>query len=387
MTTERSWFRADAASWGERIALSTAVALTARGEFDLAVMAHFTPGIAWMFPVMIDVYVVTAFHKRRWLDVSISLFLMLFCQVAVHLLPVFITEGEETPWALVMAVACIAPIVVVRVKALAGKTAAEREAEAAAARKAEEITRLRQAAEDADRKSAELETALRAEERKSADAEKRAQAEAEQRRKAEERVAAEAEARAEESRESEAEIARLIRHAEEVQASARDARTQAAEQSELAAKVAGQLTEARLLAERAIAEKLTAEQHISAVTESRAAVVEELERVRQAYGRLQQRAEGAGRKTPAVSAPAGRKKVEALPASVPADLPVVDEVSPATVARVVSAYLRLPGATREQIASAASVSDRTVRKVLNSIPADHPVLAIEAGEIDDRAAV
>ncbi|MCX5119193.1 hypothetical protein OG992_18570 [Micromonospora sp. NBC_00362] len=363
---------------GERIALATAVLLTAKGEFDLAVLAHFAVWIAWLYPLMLDVYVITAFHKRRWLDVAISLALMLFSQIAVHLVPVFITEGEETPWGLVMAVACIAPIVVVRVKALTGKTRAEREAEERDNSLAEDARKARAEAADADRKRAAAEVALRAEERKSADAVKLAEAEAAGRKRAEERAAAEAEARAEESRESEAEIARLIGHAEDVQASARDARAQAAEQSELAARISGQLDEARLLAERAIAEKLNAEQHISALTDAHTALSQELERVRQSYARLQSRTENPGRRQAEISAPPKRKTPPALPPALPVDVPPVEGVSSATVARVISAFRANPNGTQKQIAAAAGTTDRTVRTVLNNIPADHPALAIES---------
>ncbi|MEV1321935.1 hypothetical protein AB0J14_38305 [Micromonospora arborensis] len=366
--------------WGERIALATAVGLTAKGEFDLAVMAHFSPWIAWVFPLMLDVYVITAFHKRRWLDVAISFSLMLFCQAAVHLVPVWIDfeADEKAPWGLVLAVSCVAPIVVIRVKALTGKTREEREAEKRDDALAEDARKARADAADADRKRAAVEAALKAEERKSADAAQRAEAEAAGRKRAEERATAEAEARAEESRESEAEIARLIRHAEDVQASARDARAQAAEQSELAARISGQLDEARLLAERAIAEKMNAEQHISALTDAHAAVAQELERVRQSYARLQQRAENPGRRQAEISAPPKRKTTPALPPSLPVDVPPVEGVSSATVARVISAFRANPSGTRKQIADAASVTDKTVRTVLNNIPADHPALAIES---------
>jgi len=370
--------RDDFAVWGERIALGTAVLLTAKGEFDLAVLAHFAVWIAWLYPLMLDVYVITAFHKRRWLDVAISLALMLFSQIAVHLVPVFITAGEETPWGLVMAVACIAPIVVVRVKALTGKTRAEREAEARDNDLAEDARKARAEASAANRKAAEERAAREAEERKRAEAEERAEAEAAGRKRAEEQAAAEAEGRAEERAESEAEIARLIRHAEDVQASARDARTQAAEASDAAARIGGQLDEARLSAERAIAAKVGAEQHISALTEAHAAVSEELERVRQSYARLQQRAENSGRRQAEISAPQKRKTMPALPPPLPVDVPLVEGVSSATVARVISAFRANPEGKQEDLAEAAGTSGRTVRKVLNNIPDDHPALAIEA---------
>ncbi|MBQ1064450.1 hypothetical protein KBX43_27350 [Micromonospora sp. C41] len=352
-------------------------------------MAHFAPGIAWIFPVMLDVYVITAFHKRRWLDVIVSFSLMLFAQAAVHLVPVWIDfkAGEQAPWGLVLAVSCIAPIVVVRVKALTGKTAAEREAEERDNRLAADARKARDEAAEATRKAAEERAAREAEERKRKAAEERAEAETAARRRAEERAAAEAEGRAEERAESEAEIARLIRQTEEVQAAAREARRQAADQSEQAARIAGQLDEARGAAERAVTDKMAAEQRAEALAESREALVDELAKARQVIARLQQRAENAGRRQAEISAPAKRKKSTALPPALPVDVPAVETVAPATVARVISAYRAAPNAPQKDLAVAAGTTDRTVRKVLNSIPADHPVLAIEDRDTDDRAAV
>lgn len=262
-----------------------------------------------------------------------------------------------------------------------------RQQEVAQRGEAEEMFRLRAESAEAIRKRAEIEAALEAEKRNRADAEQAARAEAEKRKRAEERAALEAEARAEESRESEAEIARLIRRTEEVQASARDARTQAAEASEQAARTAGQLEEARLLAERAIADKMAAEQHFEALAESRQSLAEELAKAQQVIARLQQRAETEGRRRAEISASPKRKKPAALPPSVPADVPPVEGVSSATVARVISAYRQNPGGTQKEIAAAANTTDRTVRTVLNGIPADHPALAIESADNDDRAAV
>ncbi|WP_371409713.1 hypothetical protein OHA01_26475 [Micromonospora zamorensis] len=253
-----------------------------------------------------------------------------------------------------------------------------RNKEAEATKRVDDLAEFRTRAEDADRKRAAAEAALRAEERTRAEAEERAEAEAAGRKRAEERAAVEAEVRAEESRESEAEIARLIRHSEDVQASARDARAQAAEQSELAARISGQLDEARLMAERAIAEKMNAEQHISALTDAHTAVAQELERVRQSYARLQSRAENQGRQQAEISAPPKRKKTPALPPALPVDVPPVEGVASGTVARVISAYRNNPGGTQKAIAAAAGTTDRTVRTVLSNIPADHPALAIES---------
>jgi hypothetical protein len=382
------------AVWGERVALGSAVLLTAKGEYDLAVMAHFAWWIAWMFPVMIDVYVITASHKRRWFDVVVSLALMIFCQVAVHLVPVFITGGEETPWGLVMAVACIAPIVVVRVKALTGKTRDEIEADDRAAALAEDAREARAEAAEATRKRAEAEANLRAEAEARQAAEAEVQAEAERRKQAEAEVAAEAEARAEVERKLGAEVTRHRKSLDEIQASARDARAQAAEASELAARIAGQLEEARTLAERAIAEKLHVEQQMQALSASREAVAEELARVQQVVARLQQRAEAegrkqaevrggsTGRKLPVTSASAGRKQRPELPASLPVEVPPIDGVSPEVAARILLARDANPEATRKQLADLVGVSDKTIRTVLN-----HPAIAGSETPDTDRAAV
>ncbi|MEV5211297.1 hypothetical protein AB0K35_27875 [Micromonospora sp. NPDC053740] len=386
------------AVWGQRIALGAAVFLTAKGEFDLAVMANFAWYVAWMFPVMIDVYVITAFHKRRWLDVVISLTLMLFCQIAVHLVPVFITDDEHTPWGLVMAVVCIAPVVMVRVKALTGKTAAQVEAEAESTRRAEDLRKARADLADATRKNADITAKLRAEEVTRKTAEGQAEAEHAARTKAEaDAVRARNEheafrlAVAEEQAEADtgfrAEVDRLtaahndtterLRSTlDEVRASARDARAQAAEASEHAARTAGQLDEARAIAERALADKLTAEQRTAAVQESRQAVVDELERVRAAHDRLARKVDDAARKNTPSAVPAPRrntrKGVTAGPAPIPLaaveNVPAVDGVNPELVARVIAAWKTEPDAKNPRLAQLARTSDRTVRKVLNNVP-------------------
>ncbi|MFI5833239.1 hypothetical protein ACIA5A_06130 [Micromonospora sp. NPDC051300] len=416
--------KTDDTNWtvvGERVALATAVGLTAKGEFDLAVMAHFVWYVAWAFPVMIDVYVITAFHKRRRLDIAISLALMLFCQGAVHLVPVFITKGEETPWGLVLAVACIAPIVVVRVKALTGKTAAEREAEDVSARLAEDARGARAQAEEADRKRAEAEAAFRAEERKRTEAEEHAEAEEANRKKAEEQAEEErkafdlfrsrqAEERADADRKNREQVtflkaqhaeaaARYKQQLEEVQASARDARAQAAKVSDETSRTAGQLEEARLMAERAVAEKVTAEQHAAAVEQSRQAVADELARVRAAHDRLLRKAEDAdrksavssgsdnrksNRKSPASSGAEDRKSVTAVPVALPlpaaGDVPALPGVSADLVARVVAALAAEPAAKQARLAELAGTTERSVRTVQKA-------LAAAPAADDDRAAV
>ncbi len=201
--------------------------------------------------------------------------------------------------------------------------------------------------------------------------------------------------------------ARFRQQLDEVQASARDARTQAAEASDEASSLAGQILELRGIADRAMADKVAAEQQAAALTEAHAAVSAELARVNQAHDRLARRvADSAGRQRPVVADTAAgqtgrggagiagsatRKALTAmpdlLPEGVPADTPVVRNVRPEMVALVLAAYRREPGATRGRTAEIAGVSAKTVQNVLTAVPAGS--LALPVGDIttDDRAAV
>ena len=265
------------ATWGPWVAMTAAVVLTAKGEFDLAVLAHFTPKIAWMFPVMVDVYVITTFHRRRWKDMIISALLMIFCQIAVHLLPVYITAGEQTPWGLVVAVACIAPIVVVRVKMLTGHTTAEIAAEQQAAQRQDELRAAR--AETAGLRTRLAETRAQAETQTGrAEAEIVGRAEAETRAaeaetrigQAETRAAAEAETRAEIEAAAKAEIGRF-----EAATAAADRR--AGEQAQLARLAEGQLAEARETADRAMVARVNAEHAAAARVERLTTAAEQIQ--------------------------------------------------------------------------------------------------------------
>ncbi|OJF14494.1 hypothetical protein BG844_09585 [Couchioplanes caeruleus subsp. caeruleus] len=276
--------------------MAAAVILTAKGEFDLAILAHFSPWIAWMFPVMLDVYVVTAFHRRRWKDMVVGMLLMIFCQVAVHVLPVFITAGEQTPWGLVVAVACVAPIVVVRVKILTGRTRQEIAADDEAARQAEELRQARadtaavrrELAETRTRAEAEMqarenaETAASEAEMQTAQAETRAAREAEIRadveRAAQAQAETEAEIRAEISARAQAEISAAERATEAAVEAARAAQQRAAEQAELARLAEGRLAEARDAADRAAEARVAAEQRATATVRQASMAAEQAER-------------------------------------------------------------------------------------------------------------
>lgn len=148
---------------GGIVAMAAAAALTAKGEWDLAVMVEYPKGIAWLLPVALDVYLATAAAKRARADVFIGLVLMMGCQVAVHLTGLVIDEraGEVTPWGLVVAVVCVPPIIALRTTlGMRGK----REGKSPELLAAEEAERVaREAAADADRRRVETAARLREE--------------------------------------------------------------------------------------------------------------------------------------------------------------------------------------------------------------------------------
>ncbi|MEU5949564.1 hypothetical protein ABZ793_28955 [Micromonospora sp. NPDC047465] len=446
----------DAATVGPWIAMAAAVILTAKGEFDLAVLAHFHASIAWMFPVMLDVYVITAFHRRRWKDMVVGMLLMIFCQVAVHLLPVFIdTEaGEEVPWGLVVAVACIAPIVVVRVKILTGRTGKEIEAEQEAARRAEEVRAARaetaaaraaqaeaEAKARAETARAEAETAARAKaETRAADAETRARSEAETRaeiqaatqaeiaeheqaaaeareavRVAEQRAAAAIEAaRVAEGRLAEArdtadraataralteqataEQVRVLTEAAEqaerdyqhalaeARYTGQAAQDRAAELDETVRELRAQLDQAHRFAESQAVARARAEQESQAITEAREGLVNELERTRRALARAQEKAETGSARQPEIGRSVPRKSLASVPAQLPANLPEVDKVRPETVALILAARAENRNATQSALKEITGISERTISRVLNAVPAEivDQVLELTSGRV------
>ncbi|WP_328382892.1 hypothetical protein OHQ88_10465 [Micromonospora zamorensis] len=138
------------------MAMAAAAALTAKGEWDLAVLVHYPKPIAFLLPVALDVYLATAAAKRAKVDIAIGLLLMIACQVAVHLVP----EGQEAPWQLVVGAVCVPPIIALRATlGMKGNGEAEEQAarEQAAA---EELRAARQAAAEADRLRIEVEGRL-----------------------------------------------------------------------------------------------------------------------------------------------------------------------------------------------------------------------------------
>ncbi|MGA3562661.1 hypothetical protein [Melissospora conviva] len=236
-----------------------------------------------------------------------------------------------------------------------------RQAEAEALRRAEE------AEAEAARKVAEAEAARQAEQARAEKAEAEAAAQAETRNAAERK--------AEEVQAANQRLAALV---EEAKASARQARQEAAEQSEIAQHLSGQLNELRTMADRAAAKHALAEQHLNAREQELHDQAEELDRLRDTVER-QQRQIASGKAPRKVRATVPAQRAETLPVldaeEVPFDLPEVPGVGPETVKAVLAAALafRKEGraATQPEIASAAGVSDKTVRNVRAGLPADH----------------
>ncbi|MFJ1796540.1 coiled-coil domain-containing protein [Kitasatospora griseola] len=106
-------------------ALAAGVGLTASGEYALAVLVGIPEEIGWLLPVAIDVWAMSAIRARRGKEVVAALATMIAANVAYHLAEAHIVgmkqwaDGQwHVQWGLIVAVACIAPIVVWRVHAL-----------------------------------------------------------------------------------------------------------------------------------------------------------------------------------------------------------------------------------------------------------------------------
>lgn len=324
----------------------------------------------------------------------------------------------------------------------AGRKQKLTEAEEAERRRAEaeawekRIRAARAEAEAANRKRAEAEANLRAEveARTAAEAEVKSEAEArqeveaevaevnrkfadERKRNQEARQEAEVKFRSETDRimrEAEAEVGRFRVQLDEVKSSARDARQQAAEASEQAAGLAGQLTEAQAAADRASVARVAAEQHIAALTEAHANQGAELERVNGAYARLLRKVEatsgsgstsGSGRRRTSGSVgEANRKQLTSTsgsgsrtaPVAVPDTNPNLDGFLPETVAKILDAYRANPEAKQKEVADATGISTKTIGMVMRAVAEYMPAAPVQAeaeaeAEIDthadDRAAV
>lgn len=91
--------------------------MTAYSEWQLALLVGIHPGVAPLFPVAVDTYVVASVRAGRGRDIAASLAVMGGSQVSAHLLTTHSVTASVT---LVAAVSLLIPITVWRVHALAG---------------------------------------------------------------------------------------------------------------------------------------------------------------------------------------------------------------------------------------------------------------------------
>ncbi|MFI5837725.1 hypothetical protein ACIA5A_29010 [Micromonospora sp. NPDC051300] len=167
----------------------------------------------------------------------------------------------------------------------------------------------------------------------------------------------------------------------EARLDARAAHDRAAELDETARALRAQLDESQRFAERQVTERARAEQEAQAVIGARDGLVNELERTRRALARAQEKAETVSGRQPEIVRPAARKSLAAVPATLPADLPEVETVKPEKVAAILLARAENPDARQAELAEITGISDRTIRKVLNAVPAEiaGQVLELTAG--------
>ncbi|MFI2577481.1 hypothetical protein ACH5AJ_35410 [Streptomyces rochei] len=156
----------------------------------------------------------------------------------------------------------------------------------------------------------------------------------------------------------------------EARVDARAAQEQAAELDEAVRALRAQLDQAQRFAEQQATARAIAEQESQAIKDARDGLVNELERTRRALARAQEKAETGATRQPEILRPAARKSLAAVQAELPADLPEVETVKPETVAAVLAARGQHPEMTNKQLAEITGISDRTIRKVLNAVPAE-----------------
>jgi cell division septum initiation protein DivIVA len=117
--TEKKEKRDDALdTWSARAVIVGAVGLTASGEYELARMVGFDARVAWLLPLVIDVYVVQAFRRHR--DILQAIALTIAANVVFHLADkgLFGVEkvkaGHEPQWWLIALVASVASLILWR---------------------------------------------------------------------------------------------------------------------------------------------------------------------------------------------------------------------------------------------------------------------------------
>ncbi|MFJ3839445.1 hypothetical protein ACIPY6_28615 [Streptomyces sp. NPDC090054] len=106
---------ADIDTWSARIVTAAAVGLTASGEYELARKVGFDKQVAWLLPVVIDVYVIQAFRRHR--DIVPAIGLTVATNVIYHLADagLFGVKNDGSPkWWLIAIVASIASLILWR---------------------------------------------------------------------------------------------------------------------------------------------------------------------------------------------------------------------------------------------------------------------------------
>ncbi|MGW4505715.1 hypothetical protein ACWENO_13855 [Streptomyces sp. NPDC004436] len=102
-------------TWAARVVIAAAVGLTASGEYELARKVGFDPEVAWLLPVVIDVYVIQAFRRHR--DIAPAIGLTIAANVIWHLADagLFGVKPDARPeWWLIAIVASIASLILWR---------------------------------------------------------------------------------------------------------------------------------------------------------------------------------------------------------------------------------------------------------------------------------
>ncbi|WP_420118130.1 hypothetical protein [Micromonospora sp.] len=158
---------------------------------------------------------------------------------------------------------------------------------------------------------------------------------------------------------------------------AQTAQDRAVELDDAVRALRAQLDQAQRFAEQQVTARAIAEQESQAIKDVRDGLVNELERTRRALARAQERAETGGTRQPEIVRPSARKSLASAPATLPDNLPEVDKVRPETVALILAARAENPNATQAELAEITTISDRTIRRVLNAVPAEIVGQALE----------
>lgn len=119
-------------TWSARAVIAGAVGLTASGEFELAKMVGFDGGVAWLLPLVIDVYVIQAFRRHR--DVVQAIGLTIAANVVYHLADAGLVGVDpsnggktEPKWWLIAIVASVASLILWRMHTITAPAKAKRE--------------------------------------------------------------------------------------------------------------------------------------------------------------------------------------------------------------------------------------------------------------------